>query len=118
MKTTRPDDDLATVVTNASSVTGARCRTLDSIFRHPSAHNLEWSDVIALIGDIGDAHEKANREFVFDVAGKRHVMRKPHTKDLTSFEAIEIRHFLTQAGWSPAFRPNLASIPIRLRRAC
>ena len=29
MKTTRPDDDLATVVTNASSVTGARRRTLE-----------------------------------------------------------------------------------------
>ncbi len=106
MKTTRPDDDLATVATNASTVTGGRRRTLESIFRHPSAHNLEWSDVVALIAEIGEVQEKANSEFVFDVAGNRHIMRKPHTKDLTSSEVIGIRHFLAQAGWSPEHSPN------------
>ena len=111
MKTTRPDDDLATVATNASTVTGGRRRTLESIFRHPSAHNLEWSDVVALIAEIGEVQEKANSEFVFDVAGNRHIMRKPHTKDLTSSAVIDVRHFLVQAGFSPGLPSQPAAHP-------
>ena len=48
MKTSNPYEDIATVATKLSSVTGGRRRTLESIFHHPSAHNLEWSDVVAL----------------------------------------------------------------------
>jgi hypothetical protein len=84
-----------------SSLTGSHRRTLDAIFRHPTTHNLEWNDVVALIDEIGGAHEKANNEFVFEVAGEHRIVRKPHTKDLTGSEVIEIRHFLTQAGFSP-----------------
>ena len=95
------NDETSTVATTLSSVTGGRRRTLEAIFHHPSAHNLEWSDVVALIEKIGHAQEKANNEFVFEVAGKRHVMHKPHTKDLTGSEVVEVRRFLVQAGCSP-----------------
>ena len=59
----------------------------------------------------GDAHEKANSEFVFDGAGKRHTMRKPHTTDLASSKVIEIGDFLAQAGWSPELPSNSAVHP-------
>lgn len=101
MKKTHADDGTNTVPGNLSSVTGSHRRTLEAIFRHPLAHNLEWNDVVGLIGEVGDVHEKANSEFVFEVAGKHHFTRKPHTKDLTSSEVIELRHFLAQAGISP-----------------
>ena len=48
---------------------------------------------------------------MFEVAGKRHVMRKPHTKDLTSSEVIEVRHFLMQAGLSPEVPSQPAAHP-------
>jgi hypothetical protein len=83
-----------------AAVTGSRRRTLEAIFRHPSAHNLGWADVIALIGKIGEVDEKANSEFAFKVAGEQLQMRKPHTKDLAGSEVIALRHFLVQAGWS------------------
>ena len=101
MKTAHTDDEASTEAGNLSSIAGSHRRTLEAIFRHPSAHNLEWNDVVGLIGEIGEAHEKANGEFVFEVAGKRHVMRKPHTKDLTSSAVSDVRHFLVQAGFSP-----------------
>ncbi len=100
MTTDQIDDHLRAAPRRLSSITGSRRRTLEAIFHHPSAHNLEWRDVVALIAGIGDVHERANSEFLFEVAGKRHVMRKPHTKDLTSSEVIEIRRFLMQAGLS------------------
>jgi hypothetical protein len=115
MKTNAKEDDIGVVARDLSAITGSHRRALDAIFRHPSAHNLEWSDVMGLIGKIGDAHEKANGEFVFEVAGKRLVMRKPHAKDMTSDEVIDLRHFLGQAGFSPehpseaAVRPNPAA---------
>jgi len=111
MKTIHGDDDTHTVAEALSSVTGAHRRTLEAIFRHPSAHNLEWSAVIGLIGKVGDAQEKSNSEFVFEIAGQRHLMRKPHTKDLTSSEVIEVRHFLMQAGLSPEVSSEPAAHP-------
>jgi len=112
MKTTHTADDTSTVDGTLSKITGSHRRTLEAIFRHPSAHNLEWSDVVGLIAVIGDVHEKANGEFVFEVAGnRRHLIRKPHTKDLTSSEVIELRHFLAQAGLSPELPSQPAGHP-------
>jgi hypothetical protein len=101
MNSVRTDLGGRAEVQSLPPVTGSRRRTLEAIFRHPAAQNLEWTDVVGLIEQIGDAHAKADREFVFEVAGKRHVMRKPHAKDLTSAEVFELRHFLSQAGVSP-----------------
>ncbi len=101
MKTIDTDDAASTAAPDLISLTGPRRRTLEAIFRHPSAHNLAWGDVVGMIGHIGHVQEKSNNEFVFSVAGKRHLMRKPHTKDLTGPEVLELRHFLMQAGVSP-----------------
>jgi hypothetical protein len=86
---------------NAHTLTGSHRRALEAIFRHPSPHNLDWRDVVGLIGELGISREKANGEFGFEVAGRHHLMRKPHTKDLTAPQVIEVRHFLEQAGMSP-----------------
>lgn len=92
-------------------VTGARRRTLEAIFRHPVAHNLEWSEVVALFGKLGQVHEQSNNEYAFELAGQRHLMRKPHTKDLTSDAVLELRHFIMQAGMSPEHASEAAPQP-------
>ena len=101
MTTARTNNDTSPPSQPRAPVTGAHRRTLEALFRHPLAHNLEWDDVVGLIGKIGDVHEKANSEFVFELDGKTHVMRRPHTKDLSATEVMELRHFLAQAGRSP-----------------
>jgi hypothetical protein len=93
------DGLVATPAKDHSSVTGSDRRTLNAIFRHPLSHNLGWSDVVALFETIGEVEERANNEFSFRVGGVHHLMHKPHTKDLTAPEVIELRHFLTRAGW-------------------
>jgi hypothetical protein len=100
MSTAQPDT-AGTVAAGHPSLSAAHRRTLDAIFRHPVAHNLEWNDVVGLIGVIGEAQGKADNEFVFAVAGKRHLVHRPHTKDLTSEAVIDLRTFLIQAGASP-----------------
>ena len=106
------NDNASTLARAPLTVSTSHRRTLEEIFRHPQAHNLEWRRVVALIAEIGDVDKKPDNEFVFKVAGKRHAMRRPHHKDLTGDEMIELRHFLTQAGVSadppsePATHPD------------
>jgi hypothetical protein len=105
-------DDPSCKALTLPSLKGSHRRTFGAIFRHPTAHNLEWNDLVGLIGDIGEVDEKANSEFVFDVAGHRHLMRRPHSKELKTSEVLTVRGFLVQAGWSaehappPAVHPN------------
>jgi hypothetical protein len=109
MKTAKVDAELLAVDVEAAAVTGSHRRTLEAIFRHPLAHNLEWSDVVRLIGKLGSVHEQPNHEFVFELAGERHLMRKPHSKDMTSEGVLEVRHFITRAGLSP--EPSSEAVP-------
>ena len=98
------DKEQARDLTNAShraDLHGSQRRTLEAIFRHPAASNLEWMDVVELVGRIGSMSERGSGEFDVHVGGKHHVMHKPHTKDLTGHELVDLRHFLQQAGWSP-----------------
>ncbi len=81
---------------------GTHRRTLEALFRHPTAHNLEWMDVIALLEHIGSVQRKANDKFALDLAGEHYLVHKPHTKDLTGLEVADLRHFLQRAGWSAA----------------
>ncbi len=100
MRTIHPDHGGGIAVEPFTPVMGADRRALEAVFRHPSAHNLEWSHVVGLINAIGKIHEKPNSEFVLEVAGRHHLMRRHHTKDLTGNDVIELRHFLVQAGYS------------------
>jgi len=87
-------------------------KTLEALFRHPAAHNLEWMDVIALIEKIGVVHRRTDDKFAFDLAGQHYVMHKPHDKDLTSSEVADLRGFLQRAGWSAAGGAAAATTPV------
>jgi hypothetical protein len=94
-----------------TAIHGANLRTLEAVFRHPPTHNLKWMDVVALIEKIGAVHEKGGNKFSFDVGGEHYLMHKPHTKDLTSSEIVDLRHFLQRAGWSPEAPSQPAAHP-------
>jgi hypothetical protein len=101
MKTNETESGQKAPSQGRTAIHGAHLRTLEALFRHPPAHNLEWMDVVALIEKIGAVHQKGDNKFTFDVEGEHHLMHKPHTKDLTSSEVVDLRHFLQRAGWSP-----------------
>lgn len=112
MKAQRVETPTHTDATDrAATLTGSNRRTLEAIFRHPLAHNLEWSDVVALIGKIGDVEHKPNNEFVFTVDGEHHLMRQPHEKDIGATELMLVRQFLTKAGWSSANTAHAVAQP-------
>ena len=73
---------------NRAAIHGAQRRTLEAIFRHPAAHNLEWIDVAELVGKIGTMSRAASGEYDLHVGGKHYLMHKPHTNDLTGSEVV------------------------------
>jgi hypothetical protein len=76
-------------------------RTLQALFQHPIAHNLEWAAVVALFGTLGTVDQKSHNEILFGIGGEHHRVHKPHSKDVTVDELLEFRRMLTRAGWSP-----------------
>jgi hypothetical protein len=68
-------------------------------------------DVVSLMEKMAAVHQKANDEFAFDVGAQHYQMHTPHTKDLTSSEVADLRHFLQRAGWSPK-KPSQAVRPV------
>lgn len=87
--------------TNASGLHGEDLRTLQRVFAHPLSHNLAWREVVKLMGRIGSAEEQHNGEFHLLAGGAELRMKKPHDKDLTATEVMDLRHFLAAAGWDP-----------------
>ena len=76
-------------------------KTLQLLFRHPIAHNLEWTRVVALFKTLGTVDQKSHNEILFGIGGEHHRVHKPHSKDITVDGLLEFRRMLTRAGWSP-----------------
>ncbi len=78
-----------------SSLTGAHRRTYQSIFQHPLAHNLGWSDVHALFRQLGEVEEEANGKFKVTRHGQVLVLPAARTKDVSDpDELMALRRFL------------------------
>jgi hypothetical protein len=91
----------------AATMSNSDRRTLDILFRHPIAHNLAWMDVVALFRAQGAVEEKANGDLVLEAGGARLVVHKPHSKELTTQEILDVRRHASRAGLKPgAERPE------------
>ena len=75
-------------------------RTLEALFRHPVARNLEWVDAMALLSSLGSVERKSNNETSIRIGTEHQLLRRPHGKDLTLDEVMGLRHFLERAGIS------------------
>jgi hypothetical protein len=76
-------------------------QTLDAIFHHPVAHNLNWMDTLRLITHLGSATEKADGKYSLTINRKHLIFHRPHSKHLDAGEITELRHYLASAGISP-----------------
>ena len=80
-----------------SELSGKHRHTYETIFRHPVAHNLEWHDVLSLLGAIATVAEEHNG--VFQVTCKREMLslHAPKHKDTPVETVLGIRHFLERS---------------------
>ena len=67
-------------------------RTLELIETHPTTHNLEWNDVIALLEEVADVKEEHDGKFLVTLGGGRIVLTRPRDKDVDEQMVIDLRH--------------------------
>jgi hypothetical protein len=80
-------------------IAGHHRDTLLQIFQHPTSHNVEWHDVISLLGAIGSIEERHDDMFVFRIGEEREVLRRPKEKDMDTQQLVDLRRMLTSAGY-------------------
>ena len=111
MPHTEHHDHVAKVIVSSASVSGHDRRALDAIFRHPLSHNLSWREVVILFKSIGDADERRSGDYLFRIGDDSFLTKRPHDKNLSGQDVMDLRHFLTRAGWSPEGGPSAGSGP-------
>ncbi len=83
-------------------LTGSHQRTFDRIFQHPISHNLEWRDVHALLGEIGEVAKEHNGSLKVTRNGQTLVLHPTSKKDVTEMdEVMALRHFLERSETAP-----------------
>lgn len=75
-------------------------------------HNLSWSEVVELMGKVGEVQPHGGDEVTFLVNSQRALFKRPNTKDLEEEEVSRLRRFLHQAGVSAA--PSKPARPGRM----
>ena len=76
--------------------------TLNKIFAHPVSHNVEWQDVIGLLGAVGDIEERGGNKFSVTLGGETEVLhRHGSAKDLDADEVMSLRKLLASHGIDP-----------------
>jgi hypothetical protein len=71
---------------------------LESLLGGKLPRNLSWSDVLELIGQIGEVQPHGSDEFAFVVGTQRAFFKRPHSHDLDVEEVSRLRRFLHEAG--------------------
>lgn len=82
-------------------VSGHHRDTLTKIFEHPVNHNIEWSKALKLLDEVGTVTERHDGRFLIAVGDETEVFDRPHGKDLTEQQVVDLRRMLHSAGLEP-----------------
>ena len=74
--------------------------TLYHLEQHPTSHNLEWPDVIALLREVADVDEQHNGTFRIALGDSTLFLTRPHHKDIDELMVMDVRRFLHANGIS------------------
>ncbi|GAA2074819.1 hypothetical protein [Microbacterium hatanonis] len=72
--------------------------TLYHLERHPTSHNLEWPDVLALLKEVADVTEQHNGTFRVRLGESELFLSRPHDKDVDEQTVMDVRRLLRENG--------------------
>lgn len=75
--------------------------TLRQIFQHPVSHNLEWHAVVSLLEAVGSVTEHHDGKLSVTIGSQTEFFEPPPHKDVSTETVINLRHLLSDAGYSP-----------------
>ena len=73
--------------------------TLLQIFQPKTNHNVEWHDVVSLLGAVGSIEQQHDDMFLFRIGQETEVLRRPSEKDIDGQQLVDLRRLLTSAGY-------------------
>jgi hypothetical protein len=73
--------------------------TLRKIFEHPTSHNIEWHEVVSLLGAVGTVEERHDGELEVRIGGSREFIEPPKGKDIDTETVQDLRRMLSGAGY-------------------
>ncbi|OWK39816.1 hypothetical protein [Fimbriiglobus ruber] len=89
---------------------GRHRHTYETLFRHPTAQNLEWHDVVSLLGALADVVEGHNGSFHVTRNGHEITLQHPKHKDIPALDVLAVRHFLEESNEAEGSAPDLPGI--------
>ena len=69
------------------------------IFQEPTGHNVEWHDVMSLLGAIGSIEQQHDDMFVFRLGSESEVLERTGSKDIDGQQLVDLRRMLAQGGY-------------------
>jgi hypothetical protein len=73
--------------------------TLQQIFQEKTNYNVEWHDVVSLLGAVGSIEQQHDDMFLFRIGEETEVLRRPSEKDIDGQQLVDLRRILTSAGY-------------------
>lgn len=85
-------------MTTPPSLSGSHLHTYEKIFQHPVSRNLEWRELLSLLGHMGQVTEESNGHLSIMRNGHHLILHRSHSKDLADIEELmTVRHFLQRS---------------------
>ncbi|MDP4803365.1 MAG: hypothetical protein NWR45_00255 [Candidatus Nanopelagicales bacterium] len=87
---------------NGAHLNHRQHRTLESLFSHPTPHNLRWAEVRHLFEAVGGVTEEHNGHIRISVGESAEMFDPNHGKDLTTEQVVDLRRMLKVSGFDPS----------------
>lgn len=82
----------------STHLNGHHRKILARIFAHPAGHNVEWHDVLSLLGHVGSVEVRHDGGNDVTIAAETIKLGPPHGHDLGAGDMRDLRSFLTRVG--------------------
>ncbi|WP_353227836.1 hypothetical protein [Novosphingobium sp.] len=93
--------DTPAIAPASPHLNGHHRKTMAALFQHPTAHNVEWHDVLSLLGVIGSVAERHGGGYELAIGAERLNLGRAHDHDISGDELRHLRAFLVKAGVAP-----------------
>jgi hypothetical protein len=72
--------------------------TVQRILSHPTSHNIEWHDVLSLLGQVGSVTEEHDGIYKVTIGSETETFRAPRSGDIDDQQVVDLRRMLKGAG--------------------
>jgi hypothetical protein len=72
--------------------------TVQKILAHPVSHNIEWHDVLSLLGQVGSVIEEHDGLFKVTIGPETETFRAPRSGGIDDQQVVDLRRMLKGAG--------------------